>query len=73
MKTTITNPLASEKRGLEPAHDILRTGRHPLNSIFSPKVIAVIGATENPGSVGRTVFQNLGPRRLRGRGLSCQS
>jgi acetyltransferase len=42
------------------AHDILRTRRHSLNHIFSPKVIAVIGATETAGSVGRTVFQNLG-------------
>jgi acetyltransferase len=38
----------------------LRTRRHPLNHIFSPQVIAVIGATETKGSVGRTVFQNLG-------------
>ncbi len=45
---------------IESAHDILRTRRHPLNHIFSPKVIAVIGATESMGSVGRTVFQNLG-------------
>ncbi|MGD0613891.1 MAG: bifunctional acetate--CoA ligase family protein/GNAT family N-acetyltransferase [Verrucomicrobiota bacterium] len=45
---------------VESAHDILRARRHPLDSIFSPKVIAVIGATENSGSVGRTVFQNLG-------------
>lgn len=45
---------------IESAHDILRAQQHPLNSIFSPKVIAVIGATETPGSVGRTVFQNLG-------------
>lgn len=45
---------------IESAHDILRTSRHPLNSIFAPKVVAVIGATETKGSVGRTVFQNLG-------------
>jgi acetyltransferase len=45
---------------LESAHDILRTRRHSLNHIFSPRVIAVIGATETAGSVGRTVFQNLG-------------
>jgi acetyltransferase len=45
----------------EPAHDILhQVRRRPLDSIFSPKVVAVIGATENKGSVGRTVFQNLG-------------
>jgi acetyltransferase len=32
---------------------------HPLNAIFEPKSIAVIGATEKPGSVGRTVLWNL--------------
>ncbi len=31
----------------------------PLNAIFEPKSIAVIGATEKPGSVGRTVLWNL--------------
>jgi len=56
--TTTTN--ATTQR-VEPAHDILRqTRRRPLDSIFSPKVVAVIGATENKGSVGRTVFQNMG-------------
>src|SRR5271157_1197915 len=46
---------------VEPAHDILhQVRRRPLDSIFSPKVVAVIGATENKGSVGRTVFQNMG-------------
>src|SRR5215469_13163728 len=31
----------------------------PLDVFFSPKTVAVIGATENPGSVGRTVLWNL--------------
>ena len=31
-----------------------------MDPIFAPKVIAVIGATESRGTVGRTVFQNLG-------------
>jgi acetyltransferase len=44
----------------ESAHDILRTRKHPLDAIFAPQSIAVVGATENVGSVGRTVFQNLG-------------
>jgi len=43
----------------ETAHDILRTRERPLDSIFSPKVIAVIGATERKRSVGRTVMANL--------------
>lgn len=41
------------------AYDILRSQYHPLDPIFSPKTIAVIGATEREGSVGRTVLWNL--------------
>jgi len=33
--------------------------RHPLDAIFAPKSVAVVGATEKPGSVGRTVLWNL--------------
>src|SRR5216684_6892126 len=33
--------------------------RHPLDSIFAPKSVAVVGATEKVGSVGRTVLWNL--------------
>jgi acetyltransferase len=45
---------------LSSAQDILRQlPDNPLNPIFSPKVVAVIGATENVGSVGRTLFENL--------------
>ncbi len=31
----------------------------PLDVFFSPKTVAVIGATENPGSVGRTLLWNI--------------
>jgi acetyltransferase len=31
----------------------------PLNVFFAPQNVAVIGATENPGSVGRTILWNL--------------
>jgi acetyltransferase len=41
------------------AHDVLRSERQQLDAIFSPKTVAVIGATETPGSVGRTVLWNL--------------
>jgi acetyltransferase len=44
----------------EPVTDILRARQQPLYSILAPKVVAVIGASETPNSVGRTVFQNLG-------------
>ena len=41
------------------AHDVLRQEAHPLDAIFAPKNVAVIGATETKGSVGRTVLWNL--------------
>ncbi len=33
--------------------------RHPLEPLFAPRHVAVVGATEAPGSVGRTVLANL--------------
>lgn len=44
------------KAGTDPAHDVLRAERHPLDAVFGPKCVAVIGATERPGSVGRRVL-----------------
>jgi len=44
---------------VEAAHDILRGRQHPLDVFFAPERVAVIGATENPGSVGRNLFWNL--------------
>ncbi|MBD2127870.1 bifunctional acetate--CoA ligase family protein/GNAT family N-acetyltransferase [Microcoleus sp. ZQ-A2] len=43
----------------DPAHDVLRYERQPLDAIFAPKHVAVIGATEKAGSVGRTLLWNL--------------
>jgi acetyltransferase len=45
--------------GLDPAHNILQYTRHGLDTIFAPKSVAVVGATETPGSVGRTIVWNL--------------
>jgi acetyltransferase len=42
-----------------PAHDILKYERHPLSAIFEPRSVAVIGASEKTGSVGRTILWNL--------------
>ena len=44
---------------LDPAHDVYRYTPRSLQPIFSPKTVAVIGATEKIGSVGRTVIWNL--------------
>ena len=55
-----TPSAAAANPTIESAHDILhQTSRRPLSSIFSPQSVAVIGATENPGSVGRTILENL--------------
>jgi len=43
----------------DPAHDVYRYTPRSLQPIFSPKTVAVIGATEKQGSVGRTVVWNL--------------
>ncbi len=39
--------------------DVLRMGKSPLDAIFSPRNVAVIGATEAPNAVGRTLLWNL--------------
>ncbi|MBD2410211.1 acetyl CoA synthetase subunit alpha [Nostoc calcicola FACHB-389] len=45
---------------IEHAYDILRTEKvNPLGAIFSPKSVAVIGASEKADSVGRTLLWNL--------------
>jgi acetyltransferase len=42
------------------AHDLLRQEKQrPLEVFFSPKTVAVVGATEAVGSVGRTILWNL--------------
>jgi len=46
-------------RTTDPVHDVLGYERQPLDVIFAPRSVAVIGATERAGSVGRTVLWNL--------------
>ncbi|MCA9961090.1 MAG: CoA-binding protein, partial [Anaerolineales bacterium] len=41
------------------AHDVYRYKHNPLDSFFTPKSVAVIGATEREGSTGRTIIWNL--------------
>jgi acetyltransferase len=40
-------------------YDILRSQRQPLAALFCPRTVAVIGATDRAGSVGRGVLWNL--------------
>ncbi len=41
------------------AHDVLRTEGQPLDAIFAPHSVAVIGASERQGSIGRAVLWSL--------------
>ncbi len=41
------------------ASDVLGAARNPLDAFFSPTSVAVVGATEKEGSVGRTLSWNL--------------
>jgi acetyltransferase len=52
MQSTI--PITSER-----TYDILRSEYQPLNSIFAPQTVAVIGASDKENSVGRTLLWNL--------------
>jgi acetyltransferase len=46
-------------RTTDPAHDLLRSEGNPLDAIFRPRSVALVGATGRPGSVGRTVVENI--------------
>src|SRR6266568_374427 len=61
MDTTRTRgPSAGPTPGIVPPTTVFRYKQHhPLNAIFEPKSIAVVGATEKAGSVGRTLLWNL--------------
>ena len=43
----------------DPSHDVYQYTANTLKSIFAPRNVAVIGATEKEGSVGRTILWNL--------------
>ena len=41
----------------DPAHDVFRSEHQPLNAIFAPSSVAVIGATATHHSVGLTQLE----------------
>ena len=57
--TKPANKLGKAKLTHDRAHDVLRSESHPLDAIFAPHSVAVIGATERPGSIGRAVLWSL--------------
>jgi len=49
----------SSSNSQKPAQEILPAEGHPLDALFRPRRVAVIGATAREGTVGRTVLSNL--------------
>ncbi|MEX0962315.1 MAG: bifunctional acetate--CoA ligase family protein/GNAT family N-acetyltransferase [Simkaniaceae bacterium] len=45
--------------GTDPSQNFLEYPEEPLDKVFNPQSVAVIGATEKEGSVGRTLMHNL--------------
>ena len=43
----------------KPPRKAIKEGTQPLDVFFAPKAVAVIGATETAGTVGRTILRNL--------------
>lgn len=43
----------------DPAHELFSPHRSSLEALFAPQTVAVLGAAETSGSVGRTVLWNL--------------
>src|SRR4051794_14871540 len=52
-------PMSSTDLASNLADDERQDGQGPLGAIFTPASVAVVGATEKAGSVGRTILQNL--------------
>ncbi len=59
MSSTRTGKVSKHRPTQDKAHDVLRTEGHPLDAIFKPQSVAVIGASDRPGSVGRAVLWSL--------------
>ncbi len=56
---TAEKPTTGTTSKADPSSDIYRSESHPLDPLFLPKSVAVIGASERAGSVGRSVLWNL--------------
>ncbi len=57
--TPSTTPQARAELKSDSAHDIFRVAPQPLDAIFKPRNVAVVGATETANAVGRTILWNL--------------
>jgi acetyltransferase len=60
MLTLASSPLTQDATSkTDPTHDIIGRRRPRLDDMLAPKNVAVIGATETAGSVGRSLMENL--------------
>jgi acetyltransferase len=57
MTTAVEKSKPSAKA--DPSSDVYRSESHPLDPLFAPRSVAIVGATERMGSVGRSVLWNL--------------
>jgi acetyltransferase len=57
--TSATKPASTGIIKADPSSDVYRSESHPLDPLFLPHSVAVIGASERAGSVGRSVLWNL--------------
>ena len=57
--TGTQDPRPDRGRAHDSVSDVLRAGGNALDPFFAPGTVAVVGATEKAGSVGRTVLWNL--------------
>src|SRR5271167_2127900 len=53
------SPVGKPNIKMDPSSDVYRSESHPLDPLFLPQSVAVVGASERPGSVGRSVLWNL--------------
>jgi acetyltransferase len=59
MSSMKTGKVSKHRPTQDKAHDVLRTEGHPLDAIFKPQSVAVVGASDRPGSIGRAVLWSL--------------
>src|SRR5512140_2455306 len=62
MNVPIPEKRSNSAPAFQPAHDVLHYEQQPLDAVFAPRNVALIGATETPGSVGGTIL-SVTPKR----------
>src|SRR5271157_5493311 len=55
MTTIAVTKKPESKIKVDPSSDVYRSESHPLDPLFLPQSVAVVGASERAGSVGRSV------------------